>query len=287
MRETMLNEILCWKRRELADRKRAEPLEAVKARAAGAPPSRDLAAALRAPGVSLIAEVKRASPSRGLLRPDLDPAALARQYQAGGAAAISVLTDERYFGGTLEHLRAVRQDVDLPVLRKDFVLEAYQVYEARAAGADAVLLIVAALDDEDLRSLAHLAHDLGMAALVEVHDEGELERALRIEPRIVGVNNRDLRTFCVDLETTARLRPYVPADIALVAESGVRQRADVVRLADIGADAMLVGESLVRSDNVGRKVRELLGSCPEDGDPGACGGRSSAPGRRDIGRGER
>jgi indole-3-glycerol phosphate synthase len=256
---TVLNKIIAWKRDELVRHKRARPIEIGRAEAARAPPPRDFAAALHAPGVSLIAEVKRASPSKGLLRHDFDAVALACEYEANGAAAISVLTDQRFFQGSLDHLWAVRQSVSLPVLRKDFVLDLYQVYEARAAGADAVLLIVAALDDGDLKALHQLIHQLGMAALVEVHNAAELKRALEIDPRIVGVNNRDLRTFEIDLETTARLRPLVPADLILVAESGVRTRANVARLAAIGADAMLVGEALVRAADVGQKVRELVG----------------------------
>jgi indole-3-glycerol phosphate synthase len=257
---TILDEIVDWKRREVARRKRALSLADIQADIARAPTPRSLVDALRRPGVSLVAEIKRASPSKGLLRPDLDPAALAREYEANGASAISVLTDEHFFQGRLAHLRAVRREVPrVPVLRKDFVLEAYQVFEARAAGADAVLLIVAALSDDELRSLYRLARCLGMAALVEVHDEAELARALAIEPRIVGVNNRDLRTFQVDLETTARLRALVPDDVVLVAESGVHTPDDVARLAAMGADAMLVGEALVRAQDVGGKVRELVG----------------------------
>jgi indole-3-glycerol phosphate synthase len=254
---TILDEIVRWKRAEIAQHKQARPLDVVQSEAAAAGPARDLAAALRAPGVSLIAEIKRASPSKGMLRPDLDPLALARVYQDNGAAAISVLTDARFFGGELEHLQIVRQAVSLPVLRKDFILEPYQVYEARAAGADAVLLIVAALEDADLAALYRLAGDLGMGALVEVHDERELERALRIGPCIVGANNRDLRTFQVSLETTARLRPLVPREVVVVAESGVHTPADVACLAEIGVDAMLVGESLMRASDIGHKVREL------------------------------
>jgi indole-3-glycerol phosphate synthase len=254
---TILDEIVRWKHTEIAQRKQARPLDVVQGEAAAAGPARDLAVALQAPGVSLIAEIKRASPSKGVLRPDLDPLALAHVYQDNGAAAISVLTDARFFGGDLEHLRIVRQAVALPVLRKDFILEPYQAYEARAAGADAVLLIVAALGDADLAALCRLAGDLGMGAVVEVHDERELERALRIGPRIVGVNNRDLRTFQVSLETTARLRQLVPGEVIMVAESGVHTPADVARLQEIGVDAMLVGESLMRAGDVGRKVREL------------------------------
>ena len=255
---TILDEIVRWKRQEVAGRKLERPPEAVCAAAEQAPAPRDLEAALRAPGVSLIAEIKRASPSRGLLCPTLDPPALAGLYEANGAAAISVLTDAHYFGGALEDLHAVRQEVALPVLRKDFILEPYQVYEARAAGADALLLIVAALSDEELGGLHGLAQALGMAVLVEVHDEGELERARRVRPRIVGVNNRDLRTFRTDLETTARLRPLVGWETALVSESGIHSAADVVRLARMGVDAMLVGEALVCAADVGAKVQELV-----------------------------
>ena len=256
--ETILDKIIAWKRDEVVRHKHTRPFDAVRTEAALAPSPRDLTAVLHAPGVSLIAEVKRASPSKGLLRHDLDPVALAREYEANGAAAISVITDEHFFQGSLDYLQDVRQNVDLPVLRKDFVLDPYQVYEARAAGADAVLLIVAALSDGDLEALHRLVQQLGMAALVEVHNEIELEQALKIRPRIIGVNNRNLRTFEVDLDTTARLRSLIPADVILVAESGVHTRDDVARLAAIGADAMLVGEALVRSKDVGRKVQELI-----------------------------
>jgi indole-3-glycerol phosphate synthase len=256
----ILEQILRSKRDEVAHRQEACPIQAMQARAASAAPARDLCAALRAPGVSLIAEVKRASPSKGLLWPQasFDPATLARTYQANGAAAISVLTDGPFFQGDLEHLGMVRSSVELPVLRKDFVLDPYQVYEARAAGADALLLIVAALSDAMLESLYRLGGELGMDALVEVHDAAETERALRIGPRIIGINNRNLATFQVDLETTARLRPLVPGGIVVVAESGVHSRADVLRLADMGVDAVLVGEALVTAADVGQKVRELV-----------------------------
>jgi indole-3-glycerol phosphate synthase len=256
---TILDKIVRWKRKEIARCQRARPQEAVQAEMALAPPPRDFVAALRGPGVRLIAEVKCASPSKGLLRHDFDAVALAREYEVHGAAAVSVLTDRRFFQGDLGHLQAVRQNVGLPVLRKDFILDPYQVYEARAAGADAILLIVAALSEGEPASLYRLARELGMAALVEVHNAAELERALRIRPRLVGVNNRDLRTFEVNLETTAHLRPLIPAEVTLVAESGVHTRADVTRLEAIGADAMLVGESLVRAEDIGRKIQELIG----------------------------
>lgn len=258
--QSILDEILDWKRTEVAARKQSLPLDVVQRNVASAPPACDMLAALRRPPVSLIAEVKRASPSKGVLQGHLDSARLARTYESNGAAAISVLTDERFFHGNLDDLRAARRAVSVPVLRKDFVIDPYQVHEARAAGADAVLLIVSALGDDDLSSLYQLVRRLGMAALVEVHDEDELRRALAICPRIVGVNNRDLRTFQVDLETTARLRALVPEDVVLVAESGVRTADDVARLAAMGADAMLVGEALVRAQDVGAKVRELAGA---------------------------
>lgn len=255
----ILDQILAHKRDEVARRKREHPLAAVRADAERAAPPRDLVRALResAAKPALIAEVKRASPSRGLLAPEFDPVSLARTYEEHGAAAVSVLTDRRFFRGHLDHLRAVRREINLPILRKDFLFDPYQVYEARAAGADAVLLIAAVLSDDDLRALHHLARELGMAALVEVHDGPELERALRIEPHLVGVNNRNLHTFEVSLETTARLRPLVPAHVALVAESGIHSAVDVARLARTGADAVLVGEALVAADDTAAKVREL------------------------------
>jgi indole-3-glycerol phosphate synthase len=259
---TILDEILCWKRGEIARDKATVSLAAIRAEAALAPPTRDFAGALGTPGISLIAEIKRASPSKGVLRSDLDPVALARTYEANGAAAVSVLTDEHYFQGSLDDLRAVQKSIDLPVLRKDFILEPYQVYQARAAGADAVLLIVAALDDQALQALLHLAEGLGMAALVEVHNAAELKQALSTvvnhDRRLIGVNNRDLHTFAVDLGTTEKLRALVPSEAILVSESGIHSRSDVQRLEAMGADAILVGETLVRAQDAGTKVRELL-----------------------------
>jgi indole-3-glycerol phosphate synthase len=258
-RPTILDEILHWKRGEIERCKATVPLEAMRTQSDRATAPRDLQAVLRQAGISLIAEIKRASPSKGLLRPDLDPVALAHEYEIGGAAAISVITDERFFQGSLDYLHAVRKNVNLPVLCKDFILDPYQVYQARAAGADAILLIVAALSDDALQTLHRMVADLGMAALVEVHSAAELGRALKVGPRIVGVNNRDLRTFEVDLETTARLQPLLPAEVTLVSESGVHSHADVERLESFGADAILVGEALVRAQNVQGKIQELLG----------------------------
>lgn len=246
------------------------PLETMQSRAATAPPPRDFVAALRsAPGVALIAEVKRASPSKGILRPNLDPIRLATTYATSGAAAISVLTDELFFQGSLEYLTQIRRQLasrpagvdrptPVPLLRKDFIIHPYQVYEARAAGADALLLIAALLSDDDLTKLLAVTRMLGMTALVEVHDADELMRVLPLAPRLVGVNNRDLGDFSVDLNTCLSLRPLVPPDVCFVAESGIHTRADMARLAAADVDAALVGEALVVAPDVGAKVRELL-----------------------------
>ncbi|MFW6202367.1 MAG: indole-3-glycerol phosphate synthase TrpC [Gemmatimonadota bacterium] len=238
---------------------RAVSLRAAAETAAGE--ARGLAAALRGEveEVALIAEVKRRSPSAGELRPDLSPAEVARAYEAAGAKAISVLTDEAYFGGSLEDLAAVRASVGLPVLRKDFVLAPVQVWEARAAGADAVLLIVRILDDVRLAELIALAEDVGLDALVEVHDRAELERALDAGAKVVGINNRDLATFRTDPAVTLELAGSVPRDRVLVAESGIRTASDVDRLGAAGADAILVGESLMRADDVEEAARGLVG----------------------------
>lgn len=256
-----LDQIMAWKRREVPRQKREVPIATLRARAALAPPPRDFAVALRRPvggRPRLIAEVKRASPSKGLLAHNFDAVRLATAYATGGAAAISVLTDARFFQGNLEYLAAVRQAVSLPVLRKDFIFDPYQVVEARAVGADAVLLIVAVLNDTDLKNLLAEATRWGMAALVEVHDEAEVRRALAVGAQIIGVNNRDLRDFSVNLETTARLRPLVPPEVILVSESGIHDAGDVARVAAMGADAILVGEALVRAKDVTAKVRELI-----------------------------
>jgi indole-3-glycerol phosphate synthase len=259
--DTILDRIVDHKREELAASCAAVPLAHLRERAASAPVLRDFAGALRLSGVSLIAEVKKASPSRGVLREDFDPVALARQYAGAGAAAISVLTDEKHFQGTLAHLAAIREALPdgPPLLRKDFIFDEYQLYEARAYGADAILLIVAMLEQDLLIDLLNSARRLGMTALIEVHDEAEVERALAAGATVIGVNNRDLHTFEVDLATTERLRRLIPSERVLVAESGISAREDVVRLAAIGVDAVLIGESLVVADDPGAKIRELLG----------------------------
>ena len=211
----------------------------------------------------LIAEVKKASPSAGLIRPDFDPAAIARTYQAAGATCLSVLTDGPYFSGEAAHLRAARAATKLPVLRKDFMLDPWQVYESRAMGADCVLLIMAALTNEMALEMEALARHLDMDVLAEVHDHKELDRALGLQTPLIGVNNRNLRTMQTDLETTMELAPFVPPDRLLITESGIRTREDVHRLGQIGAQCLLVGESLLRQEDVGAAVHALLGTCAE------------------------
>ena len=256
----ILAEIVRTKRTELSGlRARAAALEAAVARA---PAARDFRAALAARDhVALIAECKRRSPGGGAIRPDLDPAALARGYAAAGARALSVLTDARYFGGTLADLEAAGLATALPVLRKDFTLDPLHVIEGRASGADAVLLIVRILDDAELRSLHDHATALGMSVLVEVHDRVELARALDLGAAIIGINNRDLSTFRTDLATTLELLDDVPDHVTVVSESGIRDRADVDRLGECGVDAILVGEALLRAPEPGRAA-ERLASVP-------------------------
>ncbi len=268
-----LDEIFEHKRAEVAASKQQKTVLTMIAAAVNAAPPLDFCAALRSSHrPALIGEVKAASPSRGQLAGrnghPFDPVALARSYAENGAAAISVLTDEKYFGGSLDHLRAVRAALPgMPLLRKDFVCDPYQIYEARAAGADAILLIVAALDSRSLAELAKLAGQLGMAALVEVHDAAELDLALRsgaaAEAGLVGINNRNLHDFSVQLDTTIELAPRVPPGCLVVAESGIFSAADVARLGQgRGVDAILVGEALVTAPDVAARVRELAGETP-------------------------
>ena len=218
---------------------------------------KDFVGALRAPGLAVIAEMKQRTPSMGVLVEDYRPAQLARAYTLGGASAISVLTHMASFGGRPEHVEAVRFATDLPILRKDFVTDPYEVGEARAAGADAVLLIVAALDKEQLAELLRVTRSRGIAALVEVHDEGEVATAVEAGAQVIGVNNRDLRTFTVDLGLTERLRKVIPSDLVLVAESGIRTVDDARRMREAGADAILVGESLMRAEDPAARIREF------------------------------
>jgi indole-3-glycerol phosphate synthase len=251
-------------RMEVAIRKSRTPIEALRQIIAsrGDQP-RGFGCALKDATVlgkyGLIAEIKKASPSGGLIRPDFDPAMLARAYRDGGATCLSVLTDEKYFQGTPEHFRAARAAVDLPVLRKDFILDPWQVYESRAMGADCILLIMACLTDNEARELEALARNLTMDVLVEIHDKRELDRALGLETSLIGINNRDLRTLKTDLATTEALAPLVPPDRFLVAESGIRDTDDLRRLAAVGPNCYLVGESLMRQTDVTEAVRALLG----------------------------
>jgi indole-3-glycerol phosphate synthase len=255
---SVLDEILVGVRQDVERRQQRVPLDQVRRRAATAPPPRDAYAALRRPGVGVIAEVKRASPSRGLLADIPDPADLAGLYADGGARCISVLTEGRWFGGSLDDLTAVRAAVDIPVLRKDFIVSSYQVHEARAHGADIVLLIVAALEQQVLSGLLDRIESLGMTALVEVHDEEEADRALEAGARVIGVNARNLRTLDVDRSVFERIAPGLPSRIVKVAESGVRGPHDLIRYASAGADAVLVGEGLVTQKSPREAVAELV-----------------------------
>jgi indole-3-glycerol phosphate synthase len=258
----VLAEICAEKRAHVARRKAAQPEPALRALLAAGPPVRPFAAALEDQVTQgrygLIAEIKKASPSRGLIRPDFDPAALAQAYEAGGAACLSVLTDAPYFQGSDDHLRAARAACGLPVLRKDFILDPYQVAESRALGADCILLIMAALDDSLARDLATLAAELDLDVLVEVHNRAELDRALRLETRLIGINNRDLKTLKVDLHTTEKLAPLVPPGRIIVGESGINDPSDLDRLAASSARCFLVGESLMRAGDVAAATRRLL-----------------------------
>jgi indole-3-glycerol phosphate synthase len=253
----ILDDIIAHTHAEVADRRQRIPLAEMRARAESASTTRDFAGALKREHVALIAEVKRASPSRGTLRAEIDPGQWARTYAASGASAISVLTDDKYFRGSLADLAAVRAAVEIPVLRKDFVVDDYQVYESRAHQADAVLLIVRVLTNTQLCDYLALAQSLDLGVLTEVHDESDLDRALAAGARIIGVNNRNLKDFTVSLATTERLAPRIPHDRIVVAESGVFTRGDVERVARAGARAVLVGEALMRAEDISAKVSEL------------------------------
>lgn len=268
----ILETILADKQTEIEAKKARISLEQLKDEVQIAPQTRDFEHAIKGPesrtreprsSIRLIAEVKKASPSRGLIREDFDPVAIAKAYEEAGASAVSVLTDKKYFQGRMTYLREVRQSVSIPVLRKDFIIDEYQVYEARAAGADAILLIVAALSRSELGELMAIAGAMGMASLVEVHTPEELEVALDLGARVIGINNRDLRTFETHLDTTLALASRVPSDRVLVSESGIFTRDDIAKLMQVGTDAVLVGESLMRQTDPRAKVRELLGGGTE------------------------
>ncbi len=256
----ILSTIIRTTRQDLATRRLEWPLEELRESVlTSATSARSLVAAVRSPGLSVIAEIKRASPSKGDIRPRLDVAQVARDYEEAGAGALSVLTEERHFKGSLEDLRQARAASSLPVLRKDFIIDPYQVWEAAAAGADAILLIVAALTPQSLRQLFGEASLAGLECLVEVHNRRELDIALTVGVPLIGINNRNLKTFVVNLETTLNLIEFVPKEVAIVSESGINSRADVVKLNNDGVAAVLIGEALMSSDDPGGRLRELLG----------------------------
>ena len=254
----MLDEIIAKKREEVEQRKKMLPLAHLKRRIAQQKPPLDFTLALKGKPMRLIAEVKQASPSRGSLCPNFNPTELATTYAQGGANAISVLTEVNYFKGSIDHLAAIREVVKLPLLRKDFIFDPYQVYESRAYGADALLLIVAILSQEQFKELLSIGHSLGLKCLVEVHNETDVERALLSGAEIIGINNRDLNTFTVDINTTGQLRPLIPRQKIVVAESGIKNRKDIEKLMDWRVNAVLVGEALVTADNILTKMKELM-----------------------------
>ena len=267
----ILDTIIAHKQKELTAERKRVPVAKLETQIANLPPTRDFGAACKpklavksrsaiagSGTVKLIAEVKKKSPSKGIIREDFDPVSIAKIYVENGAAAISVLTDKHFFAGELDYLRAIRDTVDVPLLRKDFTIDPYHIYQARVAGADAILLIVAALTAAQLRTFMDIAASLSLACLVEVHTQEELAIALDVDAHIIGINNRDLRTFHTDIATTFRLREAIPADKVVVSESGIYSREDVMRLQEAGVQAMLVGESLMRSRDIGEQVRHLL-----------------------------
>ena len=254
----MLNRIITQKRDEVKQRKESLPLSGLKERIARRQAPLDLAAALSGDQIQLIAEVKRASPSRGLLCPDFNPVKLAKEYAQGGAAAISVLTEVNYFGGSLDDLAAIREAVSLPLLRKDFIFDPYQIYESRAYGADALLLIAGILSQGQLEELLSLSHSLGLKCLVEVHNEAEVGRALLSRAKIIGINNRDLSTFDVDINTTRRLRALLPQQQIVVSESGISRRRDIEKLKGWGINIVLIGEALVTAGDIQTRMQGLI-----------------------------
>ena len=257
---TILDQIIAHKQTEIAQARELRPVALLEKHLKTAPEPRDFVAALAAArGVGLIAEVKKASPSAGVIREDFHPVNIAKTYERHGAACLSVLTDEKFFQGHLDDLYAVRQEVALPVLRKDFIIDRYQLVEARAAGADCVLLIAECLDDAQLGDLYREARELGLQTLIELYEPDNLDRVLRLDPPLVGINNRNLKTFVTDLEHSIRMSARVPKSTLLVSESGIRTRADVERLQSAGIRAILVGETLMRADDMGAKIEELIG----------------------------
>jgi indole-3-glycerol phosphate synthase len=256
----ILDEIVAHKKQELERRKQAMPLAGLnQGKAIAEKPGAFRGALTQSSDIALIAEIKEASPSAGLIRRDVDPLEIGKIYEGFGAAAISVLTDERFFHGSLANMEKVKEAVGIPVLRKDFIIDRYQIYESQASGADAVLLIVAVLSDDELRGFLTLCRELGMEALVEVHTESERDRAVSAGAEVIGINNRDLATFAVDLATTIRLVSDMPEGVTCVSESGIKTRDDVTRLREAGVDALLVGTALMAAKDIGAKIKELFG----------------------------
>jgi len=257
---TILDEIYKHKLGEVSEDKKRIPVEALKEQIKERQSTKSFGDALKSDNnIRIIAEIKKASPSLGIIREDFNPVEIARIYEAGGAAAISVLTDEKFFRGSLSYLTDVKKSVNLPILRKEFIIDSYQIYEARSAGADAILLIAALLSVKEMQNYLDLAGELGMDCLAEIHSEAELKQVLQTNAHIIGINNRDLATFKTDLGTTLRLIPMIPAEKIVVSESGIKSRADVEKLMKEGVDAILVGETLMKSDDISAKLRELLG----------------------------
>lgn len=257
---TILDEIYKYKLSEVKVNKRRVSIETLKEQCRKMPCARSFGTALKsATNIRIIAEIKKASPSLGIIREDFNPVEIARIYENNGASAISVLTDEKFFQGSLSYLTGVKNSVNLPILRKDFIIDPYQIYEARSAGADAILLIAALLSSEEMQYYLDLAYELGMECLVEIHSENELEKVLKTSARIIGINNRDLATFKTSLEITHKLRPMIPAEKIVVSESGIKSRREVDKLIKEGIDAILVGETLMKSDNIAAQLKALLG----------------------------
>ncbi len=257
----ILDEIIAYKKKELADTVRSAPLSEVRAKASDAASARGFEKALhQGKDIRLIAEVKKASPSKGIIREDFDPVEIARTYARSGASCLSVLTEKKYFQGKLEYLGDIRKAVEVPLLRKDFIIDQYQIFEARAAGADAILLIAACLERRQIEDLIGIARETGLDVLVESHTYKELDRSLLAGAMLVGINNRDLQSFSVSLQTTLDLLKDIPDDRIVVSESGIKTREDVLTLQQAGVDAILVGESLMREKDIGKKVKELLGT---------------------------
>lgn len=255
-----LDEILRYKRDEVKAKRSARAISELKVRISDLSPTIPFGPGIsKGDTLSLIAEIKKASPSKGIIREDFDPVKIARIYEENSASAISVLTDKGFFQGDIEYLTMVRRAVKIPVLRKDFIIDEFQIYEARAYGADALLLIAAILDKTQIVEYQHLALELGLDSLLEVHTESEIEKALDSDAQIIGINNRDLSTFKTDIDTTRRLIRLIPDDKILVSESGIEARDDILLLKDLGVRAVLIGETLMKCDDIGKKIRELLG----------------------------